>query len=53
MKCGWMDVRYRFLSPTSTQYIDYLSVKLTLISESRSTVLRGSPRLTYKCKLYT
>jgi hypothetical protein len=22
MRCGWMDVRYRFLIPTSPQYID-------------------------------
>ena len=31
----------------------YVCVKFTLISESRSTVLRGPPRLTYKRKIYT
>ena len=30
-----------------------LSVKFTLISESRSSVLRGPPTRTYKCELYT
>jgi hypothetical protein len=30
-----------------------LSVKFTLISESRSFVARGSPTRTYKCELYT
>ena len=28
----------------------YVCVHLTLICESRSTVLRGLPRLTYKCQ---
>ena len=30
-----------------------LSVKFTLISESRSFVARGSPTRTYKCEFYT
>jgi hypothetical protein len=42
-----MDVHYMFLIPTSTQYIDYLSVKSTLISESWSTMPRGPPTRTY------
>jgi hypothetical protein len=28
-------------------------VNSTLIGESRSTVPRGPPRLTYKCRVYT
>ncbi len=29
MECGWIDVRYRFLIPTSPQYIDRFFLYLT------------------------